>query len=144
MSLATAALGEVEKRLPKVIDARTHGIIDYCHAAFFFGMAIFCARRNRRAATAALATGTFILAESLLTDYPLGAKKVIPFEGHGRMDTSLTASSFMIPAWFGFSDTAEAQIFKMNGFIGGVVVGMTDWDSERARNQEPPVRLAAD
>ena len=144
MSLATAALGEVEKRLPKVIDARTHGIIDYCHAAFFFGMAIFCARRNRRAATAALATGAFILAESVLTDYPLGAKKVIPFETHGQMDSGFAAASFATPRLFGFAGTAEAEVFKINGFIGGLVVGMTDWDSERARDQEPPLRIAAD
>lgn len=144
MSLATAALGEVEKRLPKVIDARTHGIIDYCHAAFFFGMALFCARKNRRAAKAALATGTFILAESLLTDYPLGAKQAIPFEMHGRLDAGFTASSFMVPAWFGFSGTAAAEVFKINGFVEGLVVGMTDWDSERARNQKPPIELAAD
>lgn len=144
MSLATAALGEVEKRLPKVIDARTHGIIDYCQAAFFFGMAIFCARRNRPAAKAALATGAFLLAESLLTDYPLGAKKAIPFEMHGRLDTGFTASSFVVPAWFGFSGTAAAEVFKINGFVEGLVVGMTDWDSRRARNQNPPVELAAD
>src|SRR5579885_2633317 len=141
MSLATAALGEVEKRLPKVIDARTHAIIDYCHAGFFFGMAIFCARKNRRAAKAALATGAFILAESLLTDYPLGAKKAIAFEVHGRLDAGFTASSFMIPAWFGFSDTAAAHLFKINGYVEGMVVGMTDWDSDRARNQKPPIEL---
>jgi hypothetical protein len=144
MSLATAALGEVEKRLPKVIDARTHGIIDYCHAAFFFGAAIFLARRNRRAATAALATAAFILTESLLTDYPMGAKKVISFETHGQMDSAITASSFMMPKLFGFSGTPAAEIFKINGFVEGVVVGMTDWDSERARNQEPPLGIAAD
>ena len=132
MSLATVALGEAEKRLPKVIDARTHGIIDYCHAAFFFGMAIFCARRNRPAAKAALATGAFILAESLLTDYPMGARKVIPFETHGRMEAALAGSSFALPAWLGFSGTAEAEIFKINGFVEGLVVGMTDWNSERA------------
>jgi hypothetical protein len=143
MSLATAALGQVEKRLPKVIDARTHGIIDYCHAAFFFGMAIFCARRNRRAATAALATGAFILVESLLTDYPLGAGKVIPFEAHGRMDAGFAGSSFLMPRWFGFSDSPAAQIYKINGFVEGMVVGMTDWNSERARNQEP-LEIAAD
>jgi len=144
MSLATAAIGEVEKRLPKVIDARTHGIIDYCHAAFFFGMAIFCARRNRPAAKAALATGAFILAESLLTDYPLGAKKIIPFETHGHMDTAFAGSSFMMPAWFGFSGTAAAEIFKVNGFIEGAVVGMTDWNSERARREGSPLDIAAD
>ncbi len=144
MSLATAALGEVEKRLPKVIDARTHGIIDYCHAAFFFGMAIFCARRNKRAATAALATGAFILAESLLTDYPFGAKKVIPFETHGRMDSGFAASSFGMPKLFGFSGTAAAQVFTINGFVEGAVVGMTDWDSERARREESSLGFAAD
>jgi hypothetical protein len=144
MSLATAAIGEVEKRLPKVIDARTHGIIDYCHAAFFFGMAIFCARRNRPAAKAALATGAFILAESLLTDYPLGAKKVISFETHGQMDTAFAGSSFMMPAWFGFSGTAAAEVFKINGFVEGAVVGMTDWNSERARREGSPLGLAAD
>ena len=144
MSLATAALGQAEKRLPKVIDARTHGVFDYWHAAFFLGVAIFSAGRNRRAATAALATGAFILAESLLTDYPLGAGKVLPFEAHGRIDAGLAASSFMIPKWFGFANTAEAQIFKINGFVGGMVAGMTDWDSDRARNHEPSVENAAD
>lgn len=144
MSLATAALGEVEKRLPKVINARTHGIIDYCHAAFFIGMGIFCRRKNRRASRAAFATGAFILAESLLTDYPLGAKKAISFETHGRLDASFAASSFMVPAWFGFSGTPEAEVFKINGFVEGMVVGMTDWNSERAHNQEPPISLAAD
>jgi hypothetical protein len=144
MSLATAALGEVEKRLPKVIDARTHGIIDYCHAAFFFGMAIFCAKRNRKAARAALAAGTFILAESLLTDYPLGAKKVIPFETHGQMDSGFAAASFAMPRLFGFAGTAEAEVFKINGFVEGMVAGMTDWDSGRARKQGPPLQIAAD
>ena len=143
MSIASAALGELERRLPKVIDARTHGIIDYCHAAFFFGMAIFCARRNKRAAIAALATGTFILTESLLTDYPLGAKKLIPFETHGRVDTGFAASSFGVPRLFGFSGTAAAQVFNINGFIEGAVVGMTDWDSDRARREEP-LEFAAD
>ena len=41
MSIATAAPGAAERRLPKVIDARTHGILDYCHAALFFGVAIY-------------------------------------------------------------------------------------------------------
>jgi len=144
MSIATVALNQVERRLPKVIDARTHGIIDYCHAAFFLGMAAVCARRNRAAAKAALATGAFILAESLLTDYPMGAAKVLPFETHGRMDAGFAASSFMMPIWFGFSGTAAAQVFKMNGFVEGMVVGMTDWNSERARAEKPPLRLTGD
>ena len=38
---------KAETRMPKVIDARTHGIIDYGHAAFFLGMAVSGGRRTR-------------------------------------------------------------------------------------------------
>jgi hypothetical protein len=136
MSVATALVQNVENRLPKVIDARTHGIIDYCHAAFFFGMALFCRKSNPRAAIAAAATGGFVLVESLLTDYPLGWKKVIPFSVHGQMDTAFAASSFAMPKLFGFSDSGAATVFTTNGFVEGSVVGMTNWDSDAARAEE--------
>jgi hypothetical protein len=136
MSVATALVQNVENRLPKVIDARTHGVIDYCHAAFFFGMALFCRKSNPRAAIAAAATGGFVLVESLLTDYPLGWKKVIPFSVHGQMDAAFAASSFAMPKLFGFSDSGAATVFTTNGFVEGSVVGMTNWDSDAARAEE--------
>ena len=136
MPVATALVERLEKRLPKVIDARTHGIIDYCHAAFFFGMAFVCRKSNPRAAIAAAATGGFVLVESLLTDYPLGAAKIIPFSVHGQMDAAFAASSFAVPKLFGFADTAAANVFSSNGLIEGAVVGMTDWNSERAKERE--------
>lgn len=154
MSVATALVERLETRLPKVIDARTHGLIDYAHAGFFLGMALVCRRRNPRAALAALCTGGFVLAQSLLTDYPLGLARVIPFKAHGEMDAAFAASSFAVPRIFGFSDTAAANLFRANGLIEGAVVGMTDFDSTRARAQElesqlprvPPVgeQIAAD
>ncbi|HEX5235076.1 MAG TPA: hypothetical protein VFW25_07080 [Silvibacterium sp.] len=132
-------LNVVEKRLPKVIDARTHGIIDYCHATFFFGMALLCRRKNRRAATAALVTGAFVLVESLLTDYPLGAEQVISFSTHGRMDAGFAASSLAVPRIFGFEHTGAAKVFKVNAFVESAVVGLTDFSSDHAREK----RLAA-
>jgi len=136
MSVATALVEKLETRLPKVIDARTHGIIDYCHAAFFFGMALACRKSNPRAAIAAAATGGFVLVESLLTDYPLGVKKVIPFSVHGQMDAAFAASSFVMPKLFGFANTPAATVFTTNGFVEGGVVGMTNWDSDDARAEE--------
>jgi hypothetical protein len=136
MTLSNVAIEQIEKRLPKVVDARTHGIIDYCHAAFFLGMAWFCRKSEPRAAVAALLTGGFILVESMLTDYPLGVKKVIPFETHGRMDAAFAGASFMVPKFFGFEGTTAATIFKGNGFAESAVVGMTDWDSRRAHEEE--------
>lgn len=135
MSIQSAVQKQLESKLPKVIDARTHGIIDYCHAAFFFGMAIMCRKSNKPAALASLITGSFILAESLLTDYPLGAWKVIPFGKHGRMDTAFAASSPVMPRMFGFSGTPAAKIFQGNGLMEAAVVGMTDWNSGRAHGE---------
>lgn len=134
MSLTTAVVQSLESRLPKVVDARTHGIIDYVHAAFFFGLAIACRKSEPRAALAAAITGSFILVESLLTDYPLGVAKVIPFETHGRMDAAFAATSFMVPKLCGFEGTGPATVFQGNGFAESAVVAMTDWNSDRARS----------
>jgi hypothetical protein len=136
MSIQSTAQKQLESRLPKVIDARTHGIIDYCHAAFFLGMAWFCRRNNRPAALAALITGSFVLVESLLTDYPLGAFRVLPFRTHGRMDAGFAASSPVMPRMFGFGGTPAARIFQGNGIVEAAVVGLTDFSSEHARAEE--------
>ncbi|HEY3706430.1 MAG TPA: hypothetical protein VGL22_15310 [Terracidiphilus sp.] len=142
MTLTSAAVEQLESHMPKVVDARTHGIIDYCHAAFFFGMAWLWRKNQPRAATAALLTGGFILVESMLTDYPLGVKKVIPFETHGRMDAAFAGASFMVPKVFGFEGTTASKVFTGNGFAESAVVGMTDWNSEHAREEEHDGKFA--
>lgn len=140
MGIVTNAVVEgLETRLPKVIDPRTHGIIDYCHAAFFFGMAWFCRKSEPKAAVAAAVTGSFLLAEALLTDYPLGVKKVIPFTAHGRLDATFAATSFMVPRIFGFSGTPAATVFQANGFAEGAVVGMTDFNRGSAEAEPDPM-----
>jgi hypothetical protein len=133
MPLATLALHQIEAKLPKVISPSTHGVIDYCHAAFFAGMAIVCWKKNRRAAVAAAATSGLVLVESLLTDYKLGVKRVIPFEVHGQMDGGFAAASLGIPKAFGFSGTGAEKVFQANAFVEAAVVGLTDWSNERAR-----------
>lgn len=136
MSLVSAAVSPVANRLPKVVDARTHGMIDYAHATFFLGMAVALRRKNPRAAAAALMTGSLVLVQSLLTDYPLGAKGILPFALHGQMDGGFAAFSYTIPKVFGFEGTGAATVFKVNTFVESAVVAMTDFDSERAREQK--------
>jgi hypothetical protein len=128
----TRDLDVLQNNLPKVISPKAHGVIDYAHAAFFFAVGLLCRRSNRKAARAAFATSGFILAQSLLTDYRYGAKPIISFETHGKMDSVFASSSWAIPLVFGFSGTAAAKIFEMNSLAEASVVGMTDWDSERA------------
>lgn len=122
--------------IPKVISPKAHGIIDYCHAAFFFTVGVACARSHNKAASrAACATGGFILVQSLLTDYRFGAKPVFSFATHGKMDAVFAATSWAVPLLFGFRDTAAARIFEINSLAESGVVALTDWDSQRAREE---------
>lgn len=139
MSVLNTSLETLETGLPKVIGPTAHGAIDYAHAAFFFILGLCCKRSNKRAARAAFATSGFILVQSLLTNYRFGVKPVFSFETHGKMDTVFAASSWLIPQFFGFEGTAPARIFEANSLAEASVVGMTDWDSERAYEE----RMAA-
>ncbi|WP_419804806.1 hypothetical protein [Terriglobus sp.] len=130
------SLFTTENGLSKPIDARTHGIIDYCHATFFFTVALVCCKKNPKAAIAAAGTGAFTLVGSLLTDYPLGKKQVIPFAVHGAMDAAFAAFSFALPSVCGFSGTKAAKVFALNGVVESTVVALTDWDSQHARAAE--------
>ena len=121
--------------IPKVISPTAHGVIDYCHAAFFFTVGMLCSRSNKRAAVAAVATGGFILVQSMLTDYRFGIKRVIPFSTHGKMDRIFAASSWLIPTVFGFRGTKAARIFESNSFAESTVVAATDWSSQRAHEE---------
>ena len=121
---------------PKVISPTVHGIIDYCHAAFFFTLGVLSARsRNKAAARAAFATSGFILVQSLLTDYRFGVKPVLSFETHGKMDAVFASSSWMLPLLFGFKDTVAGKIFEGNSLAEASVVAMTDWNSQRAHEE---------
>ena len=122
--------------LPKVISPAVHGIIDYCHAAFFFTVGVLCSRsRNKAAARAAFATSGFILVQSLLTDYRFGAKPVFSFETHGKMDAVFASTSWTLPLLFGFTDTVAGKIFEGNSLAEASVVAITDWSSQRAHQE---------
>ena len=136
MALGTLALQQLEAKLPKVISPKTHGIIDYCHAAFFATLALVYWNKNRRAAAAAASTSGLVLVQSLLTDYKWGVAKLIPFEVHGQIDGAFAAFSLGIPKMFGFEGTGPAKIFEANAFVEATVVGLTDWSNERARAEE--------
>ena len=137
MSLLTSqVIPAIENRLPKVIDARTHGIIDYCHAAFFLTLGFISLKNNKGAAAASLMTGSLVLVQSLLTDYPLGVKPVFSFEEHGRIDALFASASWAMPRLFGFSGTPQAHIFQGNSLVEATVVGLTDFNNQHARDQE--------
>ena len=127
-------LDEVEKVVEsprakkiKVISPKMHGFIDYGHATFFLTMGAIWWKKNKPASIAALSTGAFVLVQSLLTDYPLGAKPVMSFETHGKLDAAFASGSWALPRLLGFAGTPEAMVFEGNSIVEGTVVAMTDW-----------------
>ncbi|GAA3751938.1 hypothetical protein [Terriglobus aquaticus] len=136
MASTLKSLFTTENGVSKPIDARTHGIIDYCHAGLFATVALLCWKKNRNAALTAAGTSAFILVQSLLTDYPLGKKRVIPFATHGAMDAGFAALSFAAPRLFGFSGTKAGLFFQSNSVLESTAVALTDWDSDHARAEE--------
>jgi hypothetical protein len=119
--------GIITKAPPKVIGARTHSAMDYIHAGTNFLVGAMFRRTNRRASNAAFALGAGVLANALLTDYPLGVFRVYSFKVHGILDCAVAAASAATPRMLGISDSPEAKYFRIQGAAVTGVVFMTDY-----------------
>ncbi|AKT36796.1 SPW repeat domain-containing protein [Chondromyces crocatus] len=103
-----------------ILNSRIHGYIDYALVALLvlapslFGFAGV-------AATICYILAVLQLGMSLLTAYPLGVVKAIPFPVHGGVE--LVAGVFLLAApWlFNFAHVASAQIFFI---VAGVVLAI--------------------
>ena len=86
---------------PKVISARTHAVIDYIHAGTNFVAGALFWKRNKGAAIGAFALGAGVLANALMTDYPLGVFRLYSFKVHGLLDYGVAAASGFMPEMTG-------------------------------------------
>jgi len=123
--------GIMSRLAPKVISPKAHGIIDYIDAGTSFVAGALFRRRNRRASNAAFALGASILANALMTDYPLGVFRRYSFRVHGALDYGIAAASTSMPRLLGIKDEPEARFFKWQGAGEGVVSAMTDYSDAR-------------
>jgi hypothetical protein len=134
----------------KPITPYAHGLIDYTTVATVAAAPRLLRLEGRAAATCyALAGGYTAL--SMMTNYPLGAKRVIPFKAHGMAEGVIGALLPAAPFLLGFAAQRRARdlCFGLAAFTG-VVAALTDWDkqSERAarrlhRKKPRLVRTAA-
>jgi hypothetical protein len=120
---------KIDDKLPRVISARTHAVIDYIHAGtnFLVGF-LFQQRGNQRAANAAYALGASVLANALMTDYHLGVFRLYNFRVHGILDYGVAATSAAMPGVMGFADTPEASYFYAQGAGETAIAGISDYD----------------
>ena len=112
-----------------------HAMLDYGVAAFFFGLALHYRDINRRASALAFTNGAMVAGMSLMTDYPGGVWKRIPFRTHGTLDVVQGLLAGFGPLLFGFADTPEAHTFHLQAMSEAGVIATTDWDAEAAPEQ---------
>jgi hypothetical protein len=134
--------GILSRIAPKVISPKTHAIIDYANAgAHILAGALFRRNGRLRASNAAYALGVSILANSLMTDYPLGVFRHYSFRVHGALDYGIAAASTSMPRLLGIEDEPEARFFKWQGTGEGVVAAMSDYtDSRGSRRRRGNLR----
>lgn len=128
------------------ISPKAHGVIDYTTSSAI-AMAPKALNLPKRAAAACYGLAAGYTALSMLTKYPAGAKKVVPFKGHGAAEVMIGAALPFVPRMLGLKhrrlETRKQHRAKRNAqmlFAGlaamtGVVALMTDWSSPQARGQ---------
>jgi hypothetical protein len=115
--------------VPTPITPAAHAVLDYAVAATFFAAGAWLMRRHRAAATLAFANGAMVAGMSMLTDYPGGIVRVLPFRGHRAGDVVQAAFAGLGPALFGFAGDEEARFFYAQAASEVGVIAATDWDA---------------
>jgi len=131
MALLQKGVALAAGRMPKMIGPRTHAALDYAVAGSFLLMGALYWKRNRRAAIGSLLCGGATAAVSLLTDYPGGARKVIPYAMHGQIDTGLIAMTAAMPKLVNIEGTREAKFFSRQAVAKTAITAMTNFDYEQ-------------
>src|SRR2546423_11289682 len=104
--------------LVRLLPARFHAIADYAVGALLIIVAVAVGGSAGAVATG-IVVGVTVLAVSMLTKYPLGVVKVLPFTVHSAGDYLASALLILAPFVINFrhSDTGLAVFY--------VIVGLT-------------------
>lgn len=128
--------------MKKALNPKVHGMLDYGLVALFL-LAPSLFSFTETAATVSYVIGILYLATSLLTKYPLGAVKLIPFPTHGVIESIMAVSWIALPWIFGFAGDAAARNFFIVAGIGLLaVVALTDYTGAYVENQRHTPRHA--
>jgi hypothetical protein len=132
MAIFNTAAKLALKPVPRFISPKGHAIIDYMTIGSFFMSAAWFWSRSKRAALAAAICGGAELAISLLTDYPGGMKKAIPFRIHGDIDLGLASMTAVMPEFLAFEDDHERKFFLAQGAMITAVRELTKFSGPRS------------
>ena len=128
MTLTQKGVKVVAGRMPKMITPRAHAALDYAIAGSFFLMGALFWKRNRRAGMGSLLCGGATAAVSVLTDYPGGVKKVIPYPLRAQIDTGLVAMAAAMPRLMDVEDKRDAKFFSRQALARTAITAMANFD----------------
>lgn len=112
------------------INPKVHGVIDYAMAGKLISAPyIYGFKKDRLATTIALTAGFSVLGMSLLTKYPLGAIKAIPFKTHGVIETGAAAFLAISPLLFKFRKGNAATFLSVAGIAYLGVIALTSYSA---------------
>lgn len=125
--MATTDIQRLTSGVPKVIDPKTHAVLDYMVAGTFFTAGFMLRRRNPRAAGLAFANAVAVMGATLFCDYPGGVWPLFSFKTHGLLDAMQAAMAGAGPAVLGFASEPEAQFFHGQALSEVGVIAATDF-----------------
>jgi hypothetical protein len=120
--------------MKRFLSPRNHGYIDYLAVAMLL-LAPTLFRFSGLPAVLCYLLAVVQGGMSLLTAYPLGVAKVIPFTVHGTIEVITSVALVIIP-FLGFSDMVRARNF----FIGSGIALFLVWLTTNYQAAERPVR----
>jgi hypothetical protein len=107
----------------KVISPRVHGMLDYGTIALFaLAPTIFGFEGTYATVCYVLAAGYLVI--TLLTDFPMGVARMIPFPIHGGLELVSGLVFLASPFLFGFHDD---NVVARNFFIGMGILFLGTW-----------------
>ena len=114
---------------PKVLKPLPHAVADYAMAGTLMAAPwLFGFSDNKTATANSVISGAAVLGLSLMTRYPLGAAKVIPFPVHGVVETLAAVMNTAAPWLMGFSRHKSATSTHVAaGLATLAVVALTDY-----------------
>ncbi len=132
-----------EMSLVRFLPAWFHAIADYAVGALLVVAALVVGGTGLAVATG-VTVGVVVLTVSMLTKYPLGVKKVLPFTLHSVGDYLAVALLFVAPFALGFndSDTGLTALYIAVGVAVLAVSLITNYQHSDAAAVQPVVQAA--
>ena len=121
----------------KILNPTIHGVLDYVTAlTFLLAPSLF--GFSPTAAMLSYVIGATHITASIITKYPLGLIKLLPFPIHGVIETIMAVGFIVFPWLFGFADDIAARNFYVAVGVGLlVVVALTDYKGTKTRSDLP-------